>query len=147
MFRHKSGSIMSLNPEAPAWTPGLCSGGDRSGDSLDRTRGAAHRVGAYTRGREGVQSGRAGKWHPPVIEDKNRANTCSRKNHSARKKESRKSRKKRRRGRARHRLAMRAAQVARAGQRSQLVKAATYNEVPTLGWARQRRGRTYTGDQ
>ena len=133
---------MRLNPEAPVWTPGLCSGGDRSGDSLGKSRGTVHYVGTHKNSEEGEESDRAGKLNLPVKKDEHRANKLSRKVHNAiLKKTVKKRRKKRRRGRAKRRLARKAARIARARRRSQLVKVATYN-VRTLavkganGWGR-----------
>ena len=64
---------MGLNPNAPAWTPGLCSSGERSGDSPDRNGRAAHCVGMHHRREEGVESDGVGRLNLPVNEDKHRA--------------------------------------------------------------------------
>ena len=68
---------MGLNPNAPAWTPGLCSSGERSGDSPDRNGRAAHCVGMHHRREEGVESDGVGRLNLPVNEDKHRADKFS----------------------------------------------------------------------
>ena len=68
---------MGLNPNAPAWTPGLCSSGERSGDSPDRNGRAAHCVGMHIRREEGVESDGVGRLNLPVNEDKHRADKFS----------------------------------------------------------------------
>ena len=64
---------MGLNPNAPAWTPGLCSSGERSGDSPDRNGRAAHCVGMHHKREEGVESDGVGWLNLPVNQDKHRA--------------------------------------------------------------------------
>ena len=68
---------MGLNPNAPAWTPGLCSSGERSGDSPDRNGRAAHCVGMHHRREEGVESDGVGRLNLPVNEDKHQADKFS----------------------------------------------------------------------
>ena len=68
---------MGLNPNAPAWTPGLCSSGERSGDSPYRNGRAAHCVGMHHRREEGVESDGVGRLILPVNEDKHRADKFS----------------------------------------------------------------------
>ena len=68
---------MGLNPNAPAWTPGLCRSGERSGDSPDRNGKAAHCVGMHHRREEGVESDGVGRLNLPVNEDKHRADKFS----------------------------------------------------------------------
>ena len=68
---------MGLNPNAPAWTPGLCRSGERSGDSPDRNGRAAHCVGMHHRREEGVESDGVGRLNLPVNEDKHRADKFS----------------------------------------------------------------------
>ena len=63
---------MGLNPNAPAWTPGLCSSGERSGDSPDRNGRAAHCVGMHHEREEGVESDGVGRLNLPVNQDKHR---------------------------------------------------------------------------
>ena len=75
--RSNFGSSMGLNPNAPAWTPGLCSSGERSGDSPDRNGRAAHCVGMHHRREEGVESDGVGRLNLPVNEDKHRADKFS----------------------------------------------------------------------
>ena len=70
--RSNFGSSMGLNPNAPAWTPGLCSSGERSGDSPDRTGRAAHCVGIHHKRTDGV-----GWLNLPVNQDKHRADKFS----------------------------------------------------------------------
>ena len=71
------GSSMELNPNAPAWTPGLCSSGERSGDSPDRNGRAAHCVGMHHKREEGVESDGGGWLNLPVNQDKHRADKFS----------------------------------------------------------------------
>ena len=68
---------MGLNPNAPAWTPRLCSSGERSGDSPDRNGRAAHCVGMHHKREEGVESDGAGWLNLPVNQDKHRADKFS----------------------------------------------------------------------
>ena len=68
---------MGLNPNAPAWTPGLCSSGERSGDSPDRIGRAAHCVGMHHKREEGVESDGVGWLNLPVKQDKHRADKFS----------------------------------------------------------------------
>ena len=68
---------MGLNPNAPAWTLGLCSSGERSGDSLDRNGRAAHCVGMHHKREEGVESDGVGWLNLPVNQDKHRADKFS----------------------------------------------------------------------
>ena len=68
---------MGLNPNAPAWTPGLCSSGERSGDSPDKNGKAAHCVGMHHRREEGVESDGVGRLNLPVNQDKHRADKFS----------------------------------------------------------------------
>ena len=68
---------MGLNPNAPAWTPGLCSSGERSGDSPDRNGRAAHCVGMHHKREEGVESDGVGWLNLPVNQDKHRADKFS----------------------------------------------------------------------
>ena len=112
---------MGLNPNALAWTPGLCSRGERSGNSPDRNGRTAHCVGMHDKREEGVESDGVGWLNLPVNQDKHRADKFSQRDR----------RKKRRRGRAKRRLARKAARVARARQKGRLVRVATYN-VRTL---------------
>ena len=123
---------MGLNPNAPAWTPGLCSSGERSGDSPDRNGGAAHCVGMHHRREEGVESDGVGRLNLPVNEDKHRADKFSQRVRTAiKQKQEKRGRKKKRRGRAKRRRARKAAHVARTRQKGRLVRVATYN-VRTL---------------
>ena len=68
---------MGLNPNAPAWTPGLCSSGERSRDSPDRNGRAAHCVGMHHKREEGVESDGVGWLNLPVNQDKHRADKFS----------------------------------------------------------------------
>lgn len=68
---------MGLNPKAPAWTPGLCSSGERSEDSSDRNGRAAHCVGTQNKREEGVESDGVGGLNLPVNQDKHRADKFS----------------------------------------------------------------------
>ena len=68
---------MGLNPDAPAWTPGLCSGGEHSGDNLDRNGRAAHCVGMHHKREEGGESDGAVWLNLPVNQDKHRADKFS----------------------------------------------------------------------
>ena len=68
---------MGLNPNAPAWTPGLCSSRERSGDSPDRNGRAAHCVGMHHRREEGVEPDGVGRLNLPVNQDKHRADKFS----------------------------------------------------------------------
>ena len=136
---------MGLNPNAPAWTPGLCSSGVRSGDSPDRNGRAAHCVGMHHKREEGVESDGVGRLNLPVNQDKHRADKFSQRVRTAiKQKQKKRGRKKRRRGRAKRRRARKAAHVARTRQKGRLVRVATYN-VRTLavkganGWARLQR--------
>ena len=123
---------MGLNPNAPAWTPGLCSSGERSGDSPDRNGRAAHCVGMQHRREEGVESDGVGRLNLPVNQDKHRADKFSQRVRTAiKQKQKKRGRKKRRRGRAKRRRARKAAHVARTRQKGRLVRVATYN-VRTL---------------
>ena len=123
---------MGLNPNAPAWTPGLCSSGERSGDSPDRNGRAAHCVGMHHRREEGVESDGVGRLNLPVNEDKHRADKFSQRVRTAiKQKQKKRGRKKRRKGRAKRRRARKAAHVARTRQKGRLVRVATYN-VRTL---------------
>ena len=70
---------MGLNPNAPAWTPGSCSSGERSGDSPDRNGRAAHCVGMHHRREEGVESDGVGRLNLPVNQDKHRVDKFSQK--------------------------------------------------------------------
>ena len=72
---------MGLNPNAPAWTPGLCSSGERSGDRPDRNGRTAHCVGMHHRREEGVESDGVGRLNLPVNEDKHRADKFSQRVH------------------------------------------------------------------
>ena len=122
---------MGLNPNAPAWTPGLCSSRERSGDSPDRNGRAAHCVGMHHKREEGVESDGVGWLNLPVNQDKHQADKFSQRVRTAMKqKQKERGRKKRRRGRAKGRRARKAAQVARTRQKG-LVRVATYN-VHTL---------------
>ena len=117
---------MGLNPNAPAWTPGLCSSGERSGDSPDRNGRAAHCVGMHHRREEGVESDGVGRLNLPVNEDKHRADKFSQRVRTAIKhKLKKRGRKKRRKGRAKRRRARKAAHVARTRQKGRLVRVAT----------------------
>ena len=123
---------MGFNPNALAWTPGLCSSGERSGDSPDRNGRAAHCVGMHHRHEEGVESDGVGRLNLPVNEDKHRADKFSQRVRTAIKQKQKKiGRKKRRRGRVKRRRARKAAHVARTRQKGRLVRVATYN-VRTL---------------
>ena len=64
---------MGLNLNAPAWTPGLCSIGESSGDSPDRNGRAAHCLGTHHKREEGVESDGVGWLNLPVNQDKHRA--------------------------------------------------------------------------
>ena len=108
---------MGLNPNAPAWTPGLCRSGERSGDSPDRNGRAAHCVGMHHRREEGVESDGVGRLNLPVNEDKHRADKFSQRVRTAIKQ------KKKKRGRA-------GLSVGVLGK-GRLVRVATYN-VRTL---------------
>ena len=68
---------MGLNPNAPAWTPGLCSSGERSGDSPDRNGRTAHCVGMHHKCEEGVESDGVGRLNLPVNQDTHRADKFS----------------------------------------------------------------------
>ena len=68
---------MGSNPNPPAWTPGLCSSGERSGDSPDSNRRAAHCVGMHHKRDEGVESDGVGWLNLPVNQDKHRADKLS----------------------------------------------------------------------
>ena len=68
---------MGLNPNAPAWTPGLCSSGERSGDSPDRNGRAAHCVGMHHKREEGEGSDGVGWLNLLVNQDKHRADKFS----------------------------------------------------------------------
>ena len=123
---------MGLNPNAPAWTPGLCSSGERSGDSPDRNGRAAQCAGMHHKREEGVESDGVGWLNLPANQDKHRADKFSQRVRTAIKQKQKKGgRKKRRRGRAKRRRARKAAQVARTRQKGRLVRVATYN-VRTL---------------
>ena len=65
--------MAGLNPNAPARTPGLCSSGERSGDSPDRNGRAAHCVGMHHKREEGVESDGVGRLNLPVNQDKHQA--------------------------------------------------------------------------
>ena len=75
--RFNFGSSMGLNPNAPAWTPGLCRSGERSGDSPDRNGRVAHCVGMHHKREEGVESDGVGRFNLPVSQDKHRADKFS----------------------------------------------------------------------
>ena len=60
---------MRLNPNAPTWTPGLCSSGERSGDSPERNGRAAHCVGMHHKCGEGVESDGVGRLNLPVNQE------------------------------------------------------------------------------
>ena len=64
---------MGLNPNAPACIPGLCSSGERSGDSPDRNSC----VGMHHKREEGVESDGVGWLNLPVNQDKHRADKFS----------------------------------------------------------------------
>ena len=68
---------MGLSSNAPAWTPGLCSSGERSGDSPDRNGRAAHCVVMHHKREEGVESDGVGWLNLPVNQDKHRADKFS----------------------------------------------------------------------
>ena len=68
---------MGLSPNAPARTPGLCSSGERSGDSPDRNGRAAHCVGMHHIREEGVESDGVGWLNLAVNQDKHRADKFS----------------------------------------------------------------------
>ena len=68
---------MRLNPNAPALTPGLCSCGERSGDSPDRNGRAAHCAGIHYKREEGVESDGVGWLNLPESQDKHRAHRFS----------------------------------------------------------------------
>ena len=123
---------MRLNPNAPAWTPGLCSSGEGSGDSSDRNGRAAHCVGMHYKREEGVESDGVRRLNLPVNQDKHRADKFSQRVRTAiKQKPKKRGRKKRRRGRAKRRRARKAAHLARTRQKGRLVRVATYN-VRTL---------------
>ena len=63
---------MSLNPKAPAWTPGPSSSGDRQGDSLERIGRAIHGVGTY-KSVDGAETLGVGGLNLPEKKDKHRA--------------------------------------------------------------------------
>ena len=75
--RSNFGSSVGLNPNAPAWTPGLCSSGERSGDSPDRNGRAAHCVGMHHKREVGVESDGVGWLNLPVNQDKHQADKFS----------------------------------------------------------------------
>ena len=83
---------MGLNPNAPAWTPGLCSSGERSGDIPDRNGRAAHCVGMRHRREEGVESDGVGRLNLLVNEDKHRAEIQPEGPHSDKTKEKKRGR-------------------------------------------------------
>ena len=89
---------MGLNPNAPVWTPGLFSSGERSGDSPDRNGRAAHCVGMHHRREEGVESDGVGRLNLPVNEDKHRADKFSQRVRTAIKKSKKKGAGRRREG-------------------------------------------------
>ena len=68
---------MGLNPTAPAWTPGLCSSGERSRDSPDRNGRVAHCVGMHRKREKGGESDGVGWLNLPVNQDKHRADKFS----------------------------------------------------------------------
>ena len=125
--------MLGLNPNAPAWTPGLCSSRERSGDSPDRNGRAAYCVGMHHKREEGVESNGVGWLNLPVNQDnKHRTDKLSQRVRTAIKQKQAKMRQaKRGRGRAKRRRARKAAQVARTRQKGRLVRVATYN-VRTL---------------
>ena len=67
---------MGLNPNAPAWTPGLCSSGERSGDRPNRN-GRVARVGMHHKREEGVESHGVGWLNLPANQDKHRVDKFS----------------------------------------------------------------------
>ena len=64
---------MSLNPKAPAWTPGPSSTRDRRGDMLGRIRRAVHGVGTY-KSVGGAETLGVGGLNLPMKKDKHRTN-------------------------------------------------------------------------
>ena len=69
--------VPETNPNAPAWTPGLCSSGERSGDNPDRNGTVAHCVGMHHKREGGVESDGVGRLNLPVNQDKHRADKFS----------------------------------------------------------------------
>ena len=68
---------MSLNPKAPAWTPGPSSSGDRREDSLGRNiRRAVHGVGTH-KSVGGAETLGVGGLNLPMKKYKHRANLYS----------------------------------------------------------------------
>ena len=61
---------MGLNPNAPAWTPGLRSSGERSGDSPDRNGRGTHYVSMHHKREEGKESDGVGWLNLPVNQDR-----------------------------------------------------------------------------
>ena len=122
---------MGLNPNTPACTLGLCSSGERSGDSPDRNGRAAHCVGMHHRREEGVESDGVGWLILVVNQDKHRTDKFSQRVRTTIEQTQKSRKKKRRRGRAKLRRARKAAHVARTRQKGRLVRVATYN-VRTL---------------
>ena len=93
---------------------GLCSSGERSGDSPDRNGRAAHCVGMHHGREEGVESDEVGRLNLPVNQDKHRTDKFSQRVRTAiKRKQKKRGRKKRRRGRAKRRHTRKAAHVAR----------------------------------
>ena len=120
---------MGLNPNASAWTPGLCISGERCGDCSDRNGRAAHCVGMQNKREEGGLSDGVGWSNLPVNQDKHRADKFSQRFRTAieKKKKTKRSRKKRSRGRSKRRRGRKAVRVTRARQNRRIVREATYN--------------------
>ena len=109
---------ISLNPKAPAWTPGPSSSGDRRGDSLGRFRRAIHGVGVH-KSEDRAETLGVGGLSLPVKKDRHRTNLYSQRVQQAiNKKQIKRSRKKRKRGRAGRRLARARARLAREMQKA-----------------------------
>ena len=77
-YRDREIGVYPVGPTlAAAWTPGLCSSGERSGDSPHRNGRAAHCVGMHHKREGGVESDGVGWLNLPVNQDKHQADKFS----------------------------------------------------------------------
>ncbi|CAB1106171.1 unnamed protein product [Ectocarpus sp. CCAP 1310/34] len=126
---------MRLDPDAPAWTPGLCSSREHGeGGGVAARRGGMPQREERRESRDGG-SHRSGTRRQPYGKQGKNLGNYYRVNPSVRKKNVKKQKKRGRwrimRGRAARRLATRAALAARKRQQGQLLRVATWN-VRTL---------------